>query len=634
MVLLSLSDISKNFGAETLFDKVSFNVEEGHKIGLTGVNGAGKTTLFKILLDDTEKSGGTIYRNKNLTIGYMEQHINASSDATLYTEVLSVFSHIEEIEKRLSHIAGLIHAGDGDIDALVSEQYALQQKLEDSDGFTYKSRTKSCLMGLGFSESEFNMPFNNLSGGQKTRAVLCKLLLGNANLLLLDEPTNHLDIQSVNWLESFLRDCNKAFIVVSHDRYFLDRVTNRTFEIENGRLSVYESNYSDYAEQKRITQLTEERNYENTVREIERLRRIVKQQRQWNREKNIRTAESKLKIIERLENGLIKPQNQQESIHFSFTPSKSSGNEVLKCDNLSMAFGEKRLFDGLDLFIKRGERVFLLGPNGCGKTTLFRLILNELKALSGEIKIGANVETGYYAQAQDNLNPLNNIIDEIHDDYPSMTETEIRNALAAFLFKGEDVYKDISALSGGERARVLIMKIMLGGYNLLLMDEPTNHLDIKSREALEDALSEYEGTLFIVSHDRYFINRLADRICYMDKNGLTSYDGDYDYFAEKHAEKQRVTEQKKETNDKNDYAERKAQRAALKKLERQIALTEDEIADVESRIEENNKLLLTEEYATDYVKATEVTNEIAGLEERLSELYEKWEALDNEKNGN
>ena len=634
MVLLNFSNVKKNFGAETLFENVSFNIKDTDKIGLTGVNGAGKTTLFRIITDNNEKTMGEILYSKSCKIGYMEQHISASSENTLYDEIMTVFSDLEDMENRLSEIALKIHENSGTDDSLIAEQFDLSQEFERKGGFTYKSRAKACLMGLGFNENEFSQPFNSLSGGQKTRAVLCKILLGNSNLLLLDEPTNHLDIKSVEWLENFLKDYNGAFIVISHDRYFLDKVTNRTFELENGRLTVYESNYSGYAEQKRIKELTLERNYEKTTREIARLERIVKQQRQWNREKNIRTAESKLKVIERLKQTLVKPDGEQQSIHFKFKVNKSCGNEVLKCENISMAFGNKVLFNNLDLFIKKGERVFLLGPNGCGKTTLFKIILNQIKALSGEVKLGANVEMGYYAQTQDDLNENTDVFNEIYDTYPSMSGTEIRNALSAFLFRGDDVFKSISLLSGGERARVSIAKIMLGGFNFLLMDEPTNHLDIKSRVALEDALSEYDGTLFIVSHDRYFINSIADRICYMDENGLMVYNGDYDFFAEKFRERQRTVNVKNISDSKLDYKEQKAAAAAKKKAERLLSDTEEKISEVESKLDEYKNLLLTDEYATDYIKATETTQKIEELENELEALYEKWEELSYEKNGN
>ncbi|MBQ3226055.1 MAG: ABC-F family ATP-binding cassette domain-containing protein, partial [Clostridia bacterium] len=514
-------------------------------------------------------------------------------------------------------------------DVLIRRHEVLSEQYAAEGGLTYKNVAKASLMGLGFSERELFMDFSSLSGGQKTRVHLCKILLGQANLLFLDEPTNHLDIASVEWLENFLRDYHGAFIVISHDRYFLDRVANKIYELEHGRLTVYHGNYTEYQRQKEENRKAKERRYENTKSEIERLEGIVEQQRRWNREKNIKTAESKLKAIERLEKTLEKPDERLSGIHFAFQPQAVGGNDVLSVRDLSMRFGEKKIFSGVRFHLSRAERVFLLGPNGCGKTTLFKLILGEHTAVGGEIKLGANIKIGYYDQTQEHLDYSKTVFDEVADSYPKMTQTEIRSALAAFLFRADDVFKLISELSGGERARVLLLKLMLSGANLLLLDEPTNHLDIASREALEEALLSYPGTFLVVSHDRYFINKLAQRVIYLTQDEMENYLGDYDYFLEKKKAPKGI--EAKSANQagagKEEYLLKKKQYAEERKRKNRLAKVEEEIALLEAEIKQKSTLLATEEYATDYVKAAELTKEITEKEDKLSLLYEEWESL-------
>lgn len=532
-MLITVNELEKSFSERVIFKNVSFGIDEHDKIGFVGANGVGKSTLFKILTGEILPDGGEIFKNKNTEIGYLEQYTCENSSETVFGETLSVFSELIKTEEELDDIRFEIESGAENIDELIKRQHYLSEKYQKKDGFVYKSKTRSTLIGLGFSEEELDLRVNLLSGGQKTRVALAKILLSGANLLLLDEPTNHLDIESVEWLENFLKNYGGAFIVISHDRYFLDKITNKTFEIEDGKFRQMNLKYSLFAAQRDIDRLTEERNYDNTVREIERLERVVEQQRRWNREKNIKTAESKLKVINKLKDTLVMPEKRAQSANFAFKACEGGGEDALKGENLSIAFDGDALFENIDIHIKKGEKIFLIGPNGCGKTTLLKIILGKLNQTKGEYKIGANTYLGYYDQLQESLDVNKTIIDEVWDAYPKLTQTAVRNALAAFLFKGEDVFKEIKTLSGGERARVELVKLILKDVNFLVLDEPTNHLDISAREALEKALSEYDGTLLMVSHDRYFINSLATRIVKLDKNGAVSCPGNYDDYIER-----------------------------------------------------------------------------------------------------
>ena len=625
MILLNASNIKKMFADEVLFEDVSFGIDGNDKIGFVGANGAGKSTLFKILTSQIEYDGGEIFKNKLTNVGYLDQYAVSDSDNTIYDEVMTAFSEVIEIEHELESIRLEIELKSGELERLIAKQTALQEKYEELGGFFYKNRVKSTLIGLGFGEEDFKLKINALSGGQKTRVALAKILLGRANLLLLDEPTNHLDIESVEWLEGFLQGYKGAFVVISHDRYFLDRVTNKTFELENGRLRSYNGAYSEYVKQREIDRKTEERKYENTMREIERLEGVVEQQRRWNREKNIKTAESKLKVIEKLEKDLVKPAAKQEEMSFSFKACSGGGQDVISTKALSMSFGENRLFKDVDMLIKKGEKVFLLGPNGCGKTTLLKILLGKYEPTGGEYKIGANIHIGYYDQIQENLSMDKTVIDEVWDDYPTLTQTEIRNALAVFLFKGEEVFKDIKSLSGGERARVELVKLMLQSVNLLIMDEPTNHLDVESREALENSLKNYDGTMLMVSHDRYFINKLADRIFVLTGNGIEEYIGGYDdYLAKRTAAA--VTEEKKSTGS-SYYKEQKQLRAQKRKLLNDFSKTEKEISKTEEMINAKQEELLKPEIATDYTEAARISGELDELNDKLENLYEEWERL-------
>lgn len=623
MILLNGSNLKKMFLDETLFDNVSFNVDSSDKIGFIGVNGAGKSTLIKIIIGEMDYDEGEIFRNKDLRIGYLDQYSVNGSEKTILDETLTAFSDVMEIEEQLDEIRFDIENKNGDLDALVKKQTALQERFSELDGFYYKSKVKSTLTGLGFTEDEFSLRVDKLSGGQKTRVALGKILLSDANLLLLDEPTNHLDIESVEWLEDFLRNYNGAFIVISHDRYFLDRVTNKTFEIERGVFRSYNGNYSEYMAQREIDKKTEQRNYDNTMREINRLENVVDQQRRWGREKNIKTAESKMKVIEKLENTLTSPMQEAEDMNFVFRACSGGGQDVVETIGLGKAFDDNRLFSNVDMLIKKGEKVFLLGPNGCGKTTLLKILMGVYEQSEGEYKIGANIRVGYYDQMQENLHTDKTVIDEVWDEYPTLTQTQIRNALAVFLFRGEDVFKEIHKLSGGERARVELVKLMLKSVNLLIMDEPTNHLDIESREALEKAIADYDGTMLMVSHDRYFINKIADRVLYLTPNGIESHSGGYDSFASRTT----IKEVKKETSSAVDYKEQKRLEAEKRKTVNRFRKVEDEIAEKETEVEELSKELENPDIATDYVKASELTEKITDLQNDIDALMEEWENL-------
>ena len=627
--LLSARGMTRAFGDEVLFSDVNFDVMEKEKIGFVGVNGSGKTTLFRLLAGLDTPDGGSIIRNKELRLGYMEQHTNMDPNASVYQEVRSVFAPLLEMEAEIAAINHRLETGEGDLESLIQKQHQLQETYEAKGGLLYESRTRAMLLGLGFSEEEFARKTGVLSGGEKTRVQLAKMLLSGANLILLDEPTNHLDISSVAWLESFLQSFDGSMIVISHDRYFLDKVTNRTMELENKTLHSYTGNYSTYLEKKEKSREAENHHYINTMREIKRIEGIIKQQRQWNRERNIKTAEHKQKAVDRLKASLVVPEKLPEGIGFSFEVEHRGGNEVLRVENLAKGFGGTPLFSHLNLEVMRGERVFLMGDNGSGKTTLLKILTGAYPPDAGEVAFGSQIDVAYYDQHQESLDHTKSVLDEVWDAYPKMTRTEIMNALAAFHFKGEETEKIIGSLSGGERSRVSLLKLMLSRANFLLLDEPTNHLDIQSREALEDALLEYEGTAFIVSHDRYFVNRMADRVYYLDDNGLTEYLGNYDYVVEKRKEAPTVVKEEK-TAAKNDYQKNKELAAKKRKVENAIKRIEETIAKRETLIAQKEAELQNPEIASSYTKLTAIGEEIEAEKAALAENYESWEALQEE----
>lgn len=629
MIVLSGNDISVSFGGETLFHDVNFRLEENGRAGLVGINGCGKTTLMHVINGRQEAETGGISKAAGIKLGCMEQYVIRDDNITLYDEVLEIFRPLIDAENELADIAVAIDTGDHSEQTL-SRQMQLQERFEREGGLTYKSMTCSALVGLGFSEDDFNKPISVMSGGQKSKAQLAKLLLSGSNILLLDEPTNHLDITACEWLEKFLTEYKGAYIVISHDRYFLDKVTDTTFEMENRTLREYKGNYTRYLELKAEAREAQQRVYDRTVKEINRIEGIVEQQKRWGQEHNFITAASKQKQADRLKETLEKPEDLPEAIKFTFRAKEGGANDVLIAKGLSKSFDGTAVFTNAELDIKKNTTTFILGENGCGKTTLLKILTGEYQADSGEYKFGNNIQFGYYDQAQTDLDPSKTVIDEVWDRYPGMTQTQVRSALAQFLFKGDDVFKNVGKLSGGEKARVSLLKLMLSKANMLLLDEPTNHLDIHSREALENALASYGGTLLIVSHDRYLINKLADRIVWLGKTGTVNIDGNYDRYIElkeAKAQSEQAVQVKAAEGKKNDYKERKERESTLRKLSGALKRCEQSIDEVGLKTAELAQQMSQPEIATDYEKTSALAQEIEALKEKEEALTAEWMEL-------
>lgn len=641
MIMLSCNNVSKSFGVETILEDISFSVNEGDKIGIVGVNGTGKTTLFKVITGIFPHDKGDIFTSKNCRLGYLEQNTNFYSEKTIYDEVVSVFSDLIEAEEELRSLEHQIaslsakESSSGDQLKKAMDTYGKKyEEFEKKNGYAYKSEVRGTLKGLGFSDEEMNKPVNVLSGGEKTRVLLAKLLLSKPSLLLLDEPTNHLDADAIEWLEAFLRSYEETIMIISHDRYFLDQSVNRIFEMENKRLTSYNGNYTEYQKQAKINREIRLRQYENQQRDIKKQEESIERLKAYGREKHLKRARSKEKMLDKVDR-LDKPQELRKKARFNFVLRHHSGNDVLKAQGLGKSFGDRKLFEGVDFDLYRGEKVALIGPNGVGKSTLFKIIMGDESQDQGEYKLGQGVDIAYFHQEQKSLNLENSIIDEVWDDNPHMTQTEVRNLLGAFLFEGEDVFKSIRSLSGGERARVAILKLILSKSNLLLLDEPTNHLDIDSKEVLEDALKEYEGTLLTISHDRYFLNTVVDRILVLKPDGIEEYLGNYEYYQNK----------KKEESEKSHLAEMedlpsktktqiKEERRREKELKKNENKAKKLIKDIEVKIELLEKqiggldyMLCQEEVYTSPERTREVNQEKSDLEKRLSKLYEKWEQI-------
>lgn len=633
MAILTVNNIKKMFGTDVIIQDITFEVQKGDRIGLVGINGSGKTTLFKVLNGEYTADEGTFTPARETSIGYMEQHVCRDMEKSAFDEVMTVFAPLLKMEAEIEVLTTKISEMPENLNELIEKQAELNDRFIADGGLTCRNRAKSTLIGLGFAPEQIYAPIGVLSGGQKAKIQLAKMLLGESNLLLLDEPTNHLDIPSVEWLEDFLKNYNGSYIVISHDRYFLDAVTNRTFEIENTRLTEYKGNYTKYLQLKEENRLAMQRVYDNTQREIKRIEGIIEQQKRFNQERNYVTIASKQKSIDRLQATLEKPEDDPDTIKFQFKASQRGGNDVLEAEELALSFGDHRLFKNVNLDIKRGEKVFLIGPNGCGKTSLLKVLLHIYKQTFGDFRFGANIDIGYYDQAQGNLDESKTVIDEIWDLHPYMTQTQVRSALAVFLFKGEDVYKPVKGLSGGERARVLLLKLMLSKANLLILDEPTNHLDIGSCEALENALLGYDGTLFVVSHDRYLINKLADKIYYLTPSGTTLYLGNYDAYLEAR-QKQEAAKAAAEAENENAvpkantvYKQKKERASEIRKRRAALSKCEREIEAAEAEIDTLNEQLSNPETASDYEKMMEITNKITEQKALADSLMNDWTEL-------
>ena len=631
MIILSCNNISFSYGTDIILNSVSLRLQQGEKAGLVGVNGAGKSTLFKIITGQLKQDSGEIFISKDLRIGYLEQSSGLESDNTIWDEMLVTFSPLIKMENRIRQLATEM-AGEKDessLNSMMKEYDGLLERFSREGGYEYNSRIRGVLKGLGFEESQFGLHIRALSGGQKTRLALARLLLEEPDLLLLDEPTNHLDISAIEWLEDFLKNYRKSLIVISHDRYFLDTVTMKTFELENNKCTTYEKNYTGYAEQKARDREIQQKHYEQQQKEIARLEAFIEKQRQWNRQRNIVAAESRQKAIDRMEK-IEAPDRLPDSINIRLQSSMASGNDVLYVKGLSKSFPGKELFNGINFEVRKSERLFIVGPNGCGKSTLLKILAGKLRQDSGSFKYGHNIILGYYDQELEGLDGSNTVLEEVWNDNDWLTHTQIRNVLAQFLFTGEDVYKDIGVLSGGEKSRVALAKLMLSGANLLLLDEPTNHLDINSREALEEALLSYDGTIIAVSHDRYFMRKLATRVVEMANGGIADYKGGYTFYLEhrRDTEADRAAGRDRAvTASKLEHLESKEDRARKRKLKKMLAECESEINRTEARLAAISAEMSRDDALSDHILLAALHEEQTELENRLEELYRQWTDL-------
>ena len=625
MAIVSVQNLKVDFGGKVLFENVSFDVNSGDFVGLIGANGTGKTTLFKVIRGEIKPTEGGAFISKTTKVGYLEQHACAGSVRTVYDEALSIFEPLMKIEDELEEIAVAIDTQIGDRDELIERQNVLHERFQEQEGLTYKSRTRAALLGLGFTENDFSLTCDKLSGGQRSKLSMCKLLLSGSDVLLLDEPTNHLDIAGTEWLEEFLSSFKGTVIVISHDRYFLDRVTNKTVELSHGKCHCSKGNYSAYLKLKEERLESERRAYENLLDEIKHIEGIIEQQRSFARERNYITAESKRKMLEKKKAELVVPDPPLSKMRMKFTPVCETGNDVLSVKGLSKSFDSKRLFSNADMQVFKNDRVFMLGTNGCGKTTLLRILTRQQYADDGSFDFGANVKVGYFDQSLESLHGGKTVIDEIWDEHRLFTETKVRSYLALFLFRGDDVFKNVDTLSGGEKAKLCLLKLMLSGANVLLLDEPTNHLDIPSREVLEAALEDFDGTIICVSHDRYFINKLSTKIYRMTENGFDKFDGDYNDYIDV-ALAVAKEKPKKAENKVNLYKLRKERDSEMNRLKGKIKRLEEEIDALDSEISELNEILSSPETSADYEKIIEYTNKLEESTEKQLLLMDEWEA--------
>lgn len=642
-MILSCNNITKTFGTDTILSDCSFHIEEREKAAIVGPNGAGKSTLLKIIMGRLPADDGTVTISKDKTLGYLAQHQNLSSDGTIYDELLSVKKDIIALEEKIRETEQQMKNATGEqLDTLLDQYTKMNHQFELENGYAYQSEIVGVLKGLGFTEDDFSLPVNTLSGGQKTRVALGKLLLSKPDIILLDEPTNHLDMESIRWLENYLLGYNGSVIIVAHDRYFLDRIVTKIIEIENTHVTVFSGNYTAYADKKKILRNMQLKEYLNQQREIKHQQEVITKLKQFNREKSIKRAESREKMLDKLE-VVDKPTEINDKMNIELNPSVISGNDVLSVSHLSKAFDDNTLFTDISFDIKRGERVALIGNNGTGKTTILKIINDILPADSGEIKLGSKVTIGYYDQEHHVLDPDKTLFEELQDAYPDLNNTQIRNTLAAFLFTNDDVFKYIRDLSGGERGRVSLAKLMLSNANFLILDEPTNHLDMVSKEILENALNSYTGTVLYVSHDRYFINTTATRIIELVGQTTVNYIGNYDYYIEK---KDALTaaalagkpadsssavsaaqKNAQKESAKADWKQSKEEQALLKKKKNELKKTEERITVIEDRLKAIEEESALPEVCTDTARLLELHKESTKLSEELDTLYEKWEEL-------
>lgn len=639
MIVLSCKDISKSYGIRDVLKDITFSINEGDKVGIIGGNGEGKSTLFKIISKELSQDSGEIFIDKNRTIGYLTQHVDLDLNNTIYDEMNLVFKDLRNIEDRLHSLEIKMAEPYNEDNAayhekIIKDYTTLQDLYSHKGGYTYKGEISRVLKGLGFLEEDFDKPINTLSGGQKTRVSLCKLLLKNPDIILLDEPTNHLDLEAIEWLEEYLKNYKGTVLVISHDRFFLDAVTNNTFEVINGHVNCYNVSYTKFIDLRKKNYEAQLKAYNLQQAEIKRQEAIIEKFRSFNREKSIRAAESREKALEKMDR-LDAPDKEKEASKIQFEASVKSGHDVLHIENLAKSYGDNNLFSNLNLDLKRGEKVALIGENGRGKTTLFKIILDNLNPDSGKVILGTNVNVGYYDQEQSDLNLDKTILDEVWDEFPNLTTSKLRGALASFLFTGDDVFKIINTLSGGEKCRINLLKLMLSKSNLLLLDEPTNHLDIMSREALEDALLSYDGTLMVISHDRYFLNKVINRILELNEDGIKEFLGNYSYYQEKKINPNRfeVLEELSNGKTKTQLKDEKKKKRELEKEEKTLKLKikkiEDDISTGEEKLLSLQEELCLEEIYSNPSESERVNKEIKDLEEKIASLYEEWENLSN-----
>lgn len=640
-MILACHHISKAFGTDVILDDISFHIEDYEKAAIVGINGAGKSTLLKIIMNELSADDGEVILAKGKTIGYLAQHHSRDSKRTIYEELLDVKKDVILIEKRMEEVEHAMKDASGaELEELLKTYDRLRHSFESQNGYAYRSEVMGVLKGLGFTEDEFNKEVHLLSGGQKTRVALGRLLLAKPDILLLDEPTNHLDMNSTAWLETFLMNYKGSVVIVAHDRYFLDKVVTKIIEIDHHKGQMFKGNYSDYAVKKAQLRDIQRKAWLNQQQEIAHQEAVIQKLRSFNREKSIKRAESREKLLDKMEI-VDKPLEESASMRIMLEPDTVSGNDVLFIENLTKSYDGEYLFKNLVIDIKRGERIALIGDNGAGKTTILKIINQLIPADSCDMRLGSKVHIGYYDQEHQVLHDSKSIFDEISDEYPSLNNTRIRKVLAAFLFTGDDVFKLIKELSGGERGRVSLAKLMLSHANFLILDEPTNHLDIQSREILEEALQNYTGTVLYVSHDRYFINQTATRILDLTGGGLNSYSGNYDDYVEKKEHPSvdssggftpenvpsSVAVSTPKATGKDDYLRQKEEQAKERKRQNQIKKVEKRIQEIENRIEELDNLLNDEAVATDVKRLIEINSEHEALDEELLELMTEWEEL-------